>query len=85
MGRSQTMVNSLHGQGINKLGKGLIAEAYAPDGLIEAFRMAEHPSFGMAVQWHPEWKMKEQPDSLALFDAFGQACRHFAHDLAQCR
>ena len=81
-GKSETMVNSLHGQGINKLGSGLIAEAYAPDGLIEAFRIAEHPSFGMAVQWHPEWKMKEHPDSLALFDAFGQACRDFALHLS---
>ena len=76
-GKDQLMVNSVHGQGINRLGDGLIAEAFAPDGLVEAFRIESHPSFGLAVQWHPEWNMLNNPDSLALFAAFGDACRHF--------
>ena len=76
-GKSELMVNSLHGQGINRLGAGLVAEAFAPDGLVEAFGIAAHPSFGFAVQWHPEWNMLNNPDSLALFAAFGDACRAY--------
>ena len=76
-GKGELMVNSVHGQGINRLGEGLVAEAFAPDGLVEAFRIEAHPNFGLAVQWHPEWKMLENPDSLALFAAFGDACRAY--------
>lgn len=77
LGKSELMVNSVHGQGIHRLGDGLIAEAFAPDGLVEAFRIATHPNFGMAVQWHPEWQMLDHPDSLALFAAFGRACHEY--------
>ena len=75
--RGRRAVNSIHGQGINRLGDGLTAEAFAPDGLVEAFSINAHTSFGMAVQWHPEWKMLENPDSLAIFAAFGNACRNY--------
>jgi putative glutamine amidotransferase len=27
------------------------------------------------VQWHPEWRFAENEDSMALFQAFGEACR----------
>ena len=76
-GKTELMVNSVHGQGIKRLGNGLVAEAFAPDGLVEAFRIEAHPSFGLAVQWHPEWNMLNNPDSLALFAAFGDACRAY--------
>ena len=77
LGKSQMLVNSVHGQGVNRLAQGLSAEAHAPDGLIEAFKIDAHPSFALAVQWHPEWKMADNPDSLALFEAFGTACRNY--------
>ena len=77
LGKSEMMVNSIHGQGIKRLGDGLTAEAYAPDGLVEAFRIASHHGFGWAVQWHPEWQMLKNPDSLAIFAAFGDACREY--------
>ncbi len=76
-GKTELMVNSVHCQGIKRLGNGLVAEAFAPDGLVEAFRIEAHPSFGLAVQWHPEWNMLNNPDSLALFAAFGDACRAY--------
>ena len=76
-GKTELMGNSVHGQGIKRLGNGLVAEAFAPDGLVEAFRIEAHPSFGLAVQWHPEWNMLNNPDSLALFAAFGDACRAY--------
>jgi putative glutamine amidotransferase len=68
-------VNSLHNQGIDRLGEPLAVEARAPDGVIEAFRVRAARSFALAVQWHPEWKVMTNPFSRALFAAFGQASR----------
>jgi len=66
-------VNSLHSQGIERLGEPLAVEARAPDGVIEAFRVSAARSFAVAVQWHPEWRVMTNPFSRALFAAFGQA------------
>ncbi|HUX81647.1 MAG TPA: gamma-glutamyl-gamma-aminobutyrate hydrolase family protein [Halothiobacillus sp.] len=74
-GCAEFMVNSLHGQGIDRLGAGLVAEAYAPDGLVEAVRVADAKTFALAVQWHPEWNVLNTPSYLAIFSAFGDACR----------
>ncbi len=71
-------VNSLHGQGIDRLGAGLVAEAYAPDGLVEAISVEQAKNFALAVQWHPEWKVLETPAYLAIFRAFAEACRAHA-------
>jgi putative glutamine amidotransferase len=70
----QLQVNSLHGQGVDRLAPGLRIEARAPDGLTEAFSIVGHPSFGLCVQWHPEWQAADNPVSRTLFQAFGQAC-----------
>lgn len=74
-GCSEFMVNSLHGQGVDRLGAGLVAEAYAPDGLIEAVSVAGAKTFALAVQWHPEWDVLNTPPYLAIFRAFGAACQ----------
>jgi putative glutamine amidotransferase len=71
-------VNSLHSQGIARLGAGLVVEARATDGLIEAFRVADATRFAVAVQWHPEWQAMSNPFSRALFAAFGSASRERA-------
>ncbi|MDP3841099.1 MAG: gamma-glutamyl-gamma-aminobutyrate hydrolase family protein [Oxalobacteraceae bacterium] len=71
---SQMMVNSLHGQGIDRLASGLVVEARAQDGLIEAYRI-DAPGFSLALQWHPEWRLADNPDGLKLYAAFGRACR----------
>lgn len=68
-------VNSLHGQGIERLAPGLRIEALAEDGLIEAFSLENAPAFALGVQWHPEWKVMDNPDYRAIFAAFGAACR----------
>jgi putative glutamine amidotransferase len=73
-GASQLMVNSLHGQGIDRLAPGLAVEAVAPDGQIEAVR-AEGARFAVGVQWHPEFRVAGNAFSTALFAAFGAACR----------
>jgi putative glutamine amidotransferase len=75
-GRSEVRVNSLHGQGIARLGEGLVVEATAPDGLIEAARLPDR-RFVVGVQWHPEWQFAENPLSRALFAAFGAAARQW--------
>lgn len=72
--RSGLRVNSLHGQGIARLAHGLVVEATAPDGLVEAIRVERARSFALGVQWHPEWRHEEQALSRALFAAFGRAC-----------
>ena len=71
-------VNSLHSQGIERLGDELAVEARAPDGVIEAFRVARSRTFALAVQWHPEWQVMSNPFSRALFAAFGEASRERA-------
>jgi putative glutamine amidotransferase len=74
-GADEITVNSIHGQGIDQIGKNLFVEATAPDGLIEGIRVASAKNFALAVQWHPEWKVTENAQSMALFKAFGKACR----------
>ena len=74
-GAETTQVNSIHGQGINQLGDGLIVEARAPDGLIEAFRLDDENRFVLGVQWHPEWMFAQTPFYAAIFKAFGDAIR----------
>ncbi len=75
IGSTDIKVNSLHGQGIDRLGAGLVAEAHAPDGLIEAVHVQDAAVFAIGVQWHPEWKVLETPQYLPIFKAFGDACR----------
>jgi len=77
-GAARVMVNSIHAQGVHRLGDALEVEARAPDGLIEAFRVRNAPGFSLAVQWHPEWQVMNNPFSRALFAAFGEAVRAHA-------
>jgi putative glutamine amidotransferase len=77
-GVDRVMVNSLHSQGIDRLGADLEVEARAPDGLVEGFSVRSAPGFALAVQWHPEWQVMMNPFSRALFAAFGQAARAHA-------
>jgi putative glutamine amidotransferase len=73
-------VNSLHSQGVDRLGANLVVEARAPDGVIEAFRVQDAPRFALAVQWHPEWQVMSNSFSKALFAAFGDASRDRARN-----
>lgn len=68
-------VNSLHYQGIARLGNGLKVEAVAPDGLVEAFSVEGAVSFALAVQWHPEMRVQDSVLAREIFKAFGDACR----------
>jgi putative glutamine amidotransferase len=72
---SRVAVNSLHHQGVARLGRGLRVEATAPDGLVEAFSVEGAPAFALAVQWHPEMRTHDCSLAHAIFSAFGAACR----------
>jgi putative glutamine amidotransferase len=77
-GSERIRVNSLHSQGVARLGPGLVVEARsATDGLVEAFHVRDAQRFAVAVQWHPEWQVLSNPFSRALFAAFGAACREY--------
>lgn len=62
-GVTETQVNSHHSEGVKQLGQGLVASAMAPDGLIEAIEMPNHP-FALGVQWHPEFLLTEADKAL---------------------
>lgn len=74
-GNSEVRVNSLHGQGINRLADNLVVEAVSEDGAIEGIRLLDDPTFTVGVQWHAEWEPEEHPFSRALFERFGDAAR----------
>lgn len=74
MATQELAVNSLHHQGVRRLAAGLKMTAHAPDGILEAFEMADYP-FGLAVQWHPE-ALPEDPLQRRLFQEFVHAAEN---------
>ena len=68
-------VNSLHNQGIDRLAPGLVIEATAPDGTIEAIRMPAARALTVGVQWHPEYDFTSDAVSRGIFAAFATAVR----------
>jgi putative glutamine amidotransferase len=77
-GKDSVTVNSVHSQGADRLADGVTVEAVADDGLVEGFQVDGAKSFALAVQWHPEWKVTEDPFSMSIFKSFGDACREYA-------
>jgi len=76
IGRGRRRVNSVHQQGIDRLGRDLSVEAVAPDdGLIEAVWAEPCGAPVVGVQWHPEWDVAANADSRAFFRLFGQAVK----------
>ncbi len=64
-------VNSLHHQGVCQVAPALRAVGHAPDQLVEAVEISDHP-FGLGVQWHPEWLQEHAPQR-QLFQALVRA------------
>ena len=77
LGGDEFMVNSLHGQGIDRLGEGLQVEAVAEDGQIEAVSVIGAKNFAIGVQWHPEYRYWEKADYKALLDGFYAAVAQY--------
>lgn len=66
--------SSLHSQGVNRLGEGLVAEAHADDGLVEAFRWQDPQAFCWGFQFHPEWGWRWHPAYGRIMNAYVRAC-----------
>lgn len=77
-GARSFLVNSLHAQGIDRPGDGVVVEAVAPDGIVEAISVPSAPGFALGVQWHPEMPQPVTGENRKIFEAFGQAARRFA-------
>lgn len=71
-GAGRIAVNSSHHQAVDRIAPGCVANAIAPDGVVEGI---EDPSrrFVLGVQWHPEFILS--PADAALFAAFMKACQ----------
>ncbi|HVJ41238.1 MAG TPA: gamma-glutamyl-gamma-aminobutyrate hydrolase family protein [Dongiaceae bacterium] len=78
LGKTRTLVNSVHWQGIDRLAERLVVEGRAEDGVVEAVSVKDYPGFAIGTQWHPEYRATENEDSLKLFKAFGLAARKYA-------
>jgi putative glutamine amidotransferase len=75
LGETELTVTSLHHQAVKDIPSVLQPVAYAPDGVVEALELIDHP-FGLAIQWHPEW-MTDQPSTRRLFAAFVEAADRY--------
>jgi putative glutamine amidotransferase len=73
-GRRTVEVNTTHHQAIKKLGKGLVVNAVAPDGVIEGVESVRH-SFVLGVQWHPEVLAPRRADQRRIFSLFVAVCK----------
>lgn len=68
---AEAKVNTLHHQGLDRLGEGLVVEGRTDDGLIEAVRW-DGEWWMLGVQWHPE---RLEGDHQRLFEAFRDQLR----------
>ncbi len=84
-GAGDIRVNSVHRQGVDRLGERLDVEAVAEDGSVEAVSVRGASAFAVGVQWHPEYWAKSDDTSARLFRAFGDAVRAHAAARRQAR
>jgi putative glutamine amidotransferase len=75
LGADRIVVNSVHYQGVDRLGADLKVEARAPDGVVEAFSSEARGAPVLAVQWHPEWRPEGDENSRKLFALMGKVLR----------
>jgi putative glutamine amidotransferase len=70
---TETMsVNSAHHQAVRTIGKGIVIDAVAPDGVIEGIE-APGKRFCLGVQWHPEFTI--DPGDAKILRAFIDVAR----------
>ncbi|WP_380873057.1 gamma-glutamyl-gamma-aminobutyrate hydrolase [Sphingomonas sp. DBB INV C78] len=84
-GRDSLKVNSVHFQGVKRLGAGLSVEATAPDGVIEAVSASPGGTPVLAVQWHPEWQTDRDASSQGFFGIMGRTLRGEAFAAQQAK
>lgn len=66
VGQDTMEVNTTHHQAVKKLGKGLMVNATAEDGIIEGIESNDH-SFVLGVQWHPEFLTERHSGQRQIF------------------
>jgi putative glutamine amidotransferase len=74
VGRERIEVNTTHHQAVRKLGRSLVVNATAADGVIEGIESKDH-SFVLGVQWHPEFLTQRDISQKKIFASFISACR----------
>ena len=72
LGTTFHRVNSWHHQAVEALGEGVMATAWAPDGVVEAVEL-EGDAWVLGVQWELQESWKDDPRCLAVFEAFVSA------------
>lgn len=72
------VVNSLHGQAVDRLAEGFVVEALSEDGVIEGISMPSAAGFVIGVQWHAEFRVLNHPFNHALYAEFGAAAKRQA-------
>ena len=81
VGSDSIRINSMHHQGIDRLGTGLSVSATSSDGLAEAIE-ADGEAFVVGVQWHPEMLIESDAGARALFSSFVDASSKFSESRA---
>lgn len=71
--KERLTVNSFHHQSCKTLGSGLVLNASAPDGVVEAIALENHRFF-LGVQWHPEHLYGICEDMARVWNAFIASC-----------
>jgi len=69
-----------HHQGVDRIGDGLVATAWAADGTVEGLEVVGSPVFAVGVQWHPE-----EGDDPRLFEALVTAASAEADEVREAR
>jgi putative glutamine amidotransferase len=77
VGQDAFCVNSRHHQAADRIGAGLVVSARAPDGVVEGLERPDK-TFAIAVQWHPEDRLRLEACDRRLFEAFAEAVRRRA-------
>ena len=72
--RSRLKVNTSHHQAMKRIGRGLIVNAIADDGVIEGIESTSH-EFVLGVQWHPEVLATRQSHQRSIFTSFVDRCK----------
>ncbi len=73
--RPTLKVNTSHHQAVKRIGRGLIVNAVADDGVIEGIESTEH-GFVLGVQWHPEVLAPRQQRQHQIFSSFAAFCKN---------
>ena len=68
-------VNSAHHQAVEKVGKNVVVNAIADDGIIEGIEHLEL-NFCIGVQWHPEFLIDKK--DIKIFEALVESSKKIA-------